>query len=78
MCSSDLPIWELPTNPILKGLDVPLGPWAIDSSNGAEYQPESEITFLIFKGLFGNIVCNFWKYVWMKKYVKIHVILFKN
>ena len=50
------PIWELPTDPILKGLDVPLGPWAIDSNNGAEYQPESKIIFLIFKGLFGNVV----------------------
>ena len=25
------PKWKLPTNPMLKRLDVPLGPWAIDS-----------------------------------------------
>ena len=46
------PKWKLPTNPMLKRLDVPLGPWAIDSNNGAEYQLESEITFLIFKFLY--------------------------
>ena len=42
-----------------------------------------KMEFFILKGLFGNVVLImlfvfFWKYMWVKKYVKICVILFKN
>ena len=37
----------------------------------------STIMSIIFKSSLRNVVCNFLKYVWMKKCVKICVMLFK-